>query len=50
MARVAVKADHDSNGQVRWSSGPVADGMYTSHGSSDEADVNPEVAGEHHPG
>ena len=34
-------ADHDSNGKVRWAS---------SDGSIDEADINPEVAGEHHSG
>ena len=45
--RVAVKADHD---KVRWASCPVADGLDSSHCSIHEADVNPEVAGEHHTG
>ena len=30
-ARVAVKVDHDSNGQVWWTSCSVADGLYSSH-------------------
>ena len=49
-AGVAVKEDHDSNGQVRWSSSPVADGLDDSHCSIHEADINPEVADGHHPG
>ena len=50
-AGVTVKADHDSDGKVRWASCPVADGLDSSHCSiddHDEAYVNPEVAGEHH--
>ena len=39
----AVKADHDSNGQVRWASSPVADGLHSSHCSIDKANINPEV-------
>ena len=49
-ARVIVKADHDSNRKVRWSSSPVANGLYSSHCSIDEANINSEVAGEHHTG
>ena len=48
--RVAVKSDHDSNGQVRWSSNPVADGLYSSHCSVDKANINPEVTVEHYTG
>ena len=49
-ARVAVKADHDSDGKVRWASCPVADGLHSSHCSIDKADINPEVIGEHDTG
>ena len=49
-ARVAVKADHDSDGQVRWSASPVANGLDSSQGSVDKASINPEVVGEHHTG
>ena len=49
-AGVAVKANHDSDGEVRWSTSPVADGLDSSHGSVDKANINPEVAGEHHTG
>ena len=48
-ARVIVKADHDSDGKIRWSSNPVANVLYSSHCSIDEAYIK-EVAGEHHTG
>ena len=41
-SRVAVKADHDSDGQIRWASSPVTGGLDSSHCSIDEADFNPE--------
>ena len=44
-AGVAVKADHDSNGQVRGPSSSVADGLHRSHCSIDKDNINPEVAG-----
>lgn len=47
-ARVAVKANHGSNGQVRWSSSPVTNCLYSFHCSIEEADINTKVAGEHH--
>ena len=49
-AGVAVKANHDSDGEIRWSASPVANGLDSSHGSVDKANINPEVAGEHHTG
>ena len=47
---VVVKVNHDSNGQVRGSSGHVVDGLHSSNGSIDKANVNPEVAAEHDAG
>ena len=42
-ARVGVKVDHNSNGQVRWSSTCIADGLNSSNCSIDKANFNTDV-------